>query len=371
MSRALLSGLATAALLPELVRARGGDAATCLHLGAAFALGTLASELPCALLPGRPSQWLARAGVVQALGLLGMALSPDLGSLFASVVLVGAGAGMCTGAEARASLAIGGDAPSIARLEVLSALGKAAACLAIAVIASMLRLSAEASVMLSVLLASTGVLLVRGLPAGEAHGRRRAVRDDPDAIVDRRRALSAGPVLLVLGVAALTLVARGTDPLDAWAITTRGGGLLACAALLAGKGLVSRFVAPTLARPRLRGAGLAALLVAIPLVLVVHLPSAWFLPIVGLGCGIAGGAAAAARGVLLSRLGSHRAGVVAALEATVRRVALATTALVLTPALHARGWLGPYAVTGLVAVLGAFAVVLPSVVRSNRATATA
>ena len=34
--------------------------------------------------------------------------------------------------EARAALAIGGDAPSIARLEVLSALGKAAACMAIA-----------------------------------------------------------------------------------------------------------------------------------------------------------------------------------------------------------------------------------------------
>lgn len=363
LSRALLSGLATAALLPELVRVRGGDAATCLHLGALFAVGTLASELPSALLADRdssPRMWLQRAGVVQTIGLVAMAFAGDLFSLGAAIVVVGIGAGMCTGAEARASLAIGGDARSIARLEVLAALGKAATCLLIALLASVGGLAARTTILLSAVLTLVGVMLARTLPDEvAAHGRRRGARTD-----DRRRGLSLGPISLIFGVAALTLVARGTDPLDAFAVTTRGGGLLACALLLSGKGLVARAIAPSLAHARLHGAALAAVLAAAPLALVVRFPAEWALPVIGLACGVAGGAAAAARGVLLARLGARRVGTVAAIEATVRRVALASTALILAPALRTHGWVGPYAVAGTIAVLGGLAVVTPGAIRT-------
>lgn len=360
LSRALLSGLATAALLPDLVRTHGGDAATCLHLGALFAVGTLASELPSALLVDRESEpraWLSRAGIVQSIGLFGMVLSRDLPMLAASVVVVGLGAGMCTGAEARASVAIGGDARTVARLEVFSALGKAAACLAIALIASISGLSSRATILVSIAVTLLGSLLARGLPDGTVTSGRRC---EPRDAGDRRRAWSLGPISLVLGVAALTLVARGTDPLDAFA----SGGLLASAALLSGKGLVARAIAPSLAHARLHGAALAAVLAAIPLALAVRLPTPWVLPIIALACGVAGGAAAAARGVLLTRLGSHRVGTVAALEATVRRVALASTALLLAPALRTHGWIGPYAVAGTIALIGAMAVVTPGAVRT-------
>lgn len=372
LSRALLSGLTTAALLPELVRARGGDARTCLQLGALFAVGTLASELPSALLAqaspeGAPRTWLVRAGLVQAVGLLGMAYAGDLTALGAAIVLVGIGAGMCTGAEARASLAIGGDARSIARLEVLSSLGKAVACLAIALLASVGQLPTRTTILFTVTTTLLGAALSRGLPdvVASAHGDPRATRltRATRPMDERRRALSLGPIALVVGVAALTLAARGTDPIDAFAIGTSGG-LFASAALLTGKGLVARMLAPSLVAPRLRGAAVASVVAALALALVARAPAGIGLPIVALACGVAGGAAAAARGVLFARLGAERVGGVAAIEATVRRVAVASAALLLSPALGAQGWLGPYAVAGAVAIFGAFAVVTPAAARS-------
>lgn len=364
LARAFLGGSATAAVLPEIVRSLGGDAATCLHLGALFAVGTLGSELPAALLGDRDGEsraWLRRAGMVQAAALVAIALSPDLFSLALAVVLAGVGAGFATGAESRAALAIGRDARTVARLEVIALLGKGTACFAIALLATGLGIGARGAVSLSAMLCVAAAFVASTVRAGDrvhavADGRRRDRRGG-----DRRSWISVGVVSLVGGVAALTLVARGTDTLDAFTVTARGGGLLACAAVFTAKGAVARALAPSIARARMTGVALAAAVAALPLVVAPRLPVAWAIPTVAIACGVAGGAAAAARGVLLVRLGAARVGTGAAIEATVRRVAVALGALLLAPVVRTNGALGPYALTGAIALLGGLLVLVPHV----------
>lgn len=368
LARALLGGMATAALLPDLVRARGGDAATCLHLGALFAVGTLLSELPAAVFGDRDARvtganaWLMRAGIVQAIGLLAMAAAPDLLALALAVVVVGVGAGLATGAEARATLAVARHAHAearessraVARFEVIAVLGKTATCFAVALLAVLTGMGTRAAIVVSAGVVLIGALLARTVGVEViADGRRHAARD---GMTDRRRPWSIGPVALLGAVAALSLVARGTDPLDAFAVATRGG-LLAAAALLAGKGLVARAIAPSIAR--VHGVALAAVVAAVPLSFAARLPSGIMLPIVALACGVAGGAAAAARGLLLVRLGPARVGTGAAIEATVRRIAIASAALILAPTVRANGFVGPYAIAAAVAVIGGAAALLP------------
>ncbi|MBI2389967.1 MAG: hypothetical protein HYV09_10290 [Deltaproteobacteria bacterium] len=378
LARALPGGMATAALLPDLVRARGGDGATCLHLGALFAVGTLLSELPAAIFGDRDARvngagaWLVRAGVVQAVGLLAMAAAPDLSALALAVIVVGVGAGLATGAEARATLAVvhqarataRDDARAVARFEVLAVLGKTATCFAVALLAVATGMGTRAAIVVSAGVVLIGALLARTVDVDViAHGRRRAARD---GMTDRRRPWSIGPLALLAAVAALSLVARGTDPLDAFAVASRGG-LLAAAALLAGKGLVARAIAPSIAR--VHGVALAAVVAAVPLAFAARLPSGAMLPIVALACGVAGGAAAAARGLLLVRLGPARVGTGAAIEATVRRVAVASAALILAPTVRAHGFVGPYALAAAVAVIGGAAALLPRAgVRRRAAT---
>ena len=373
LSRALLGGSATAALLPELVRRHGGDAATCLHLGALFALGTLASELPAAIFGDRDGEarsWLRRAGFVQALALLGLAMAPDMFCIGVAVIVAGIGAGLATGAEARAALAIGGDAQAVARLEVAALLGKGTACFAIALLATALGIGARGAVGASAVLCVAAAYVASSIEGGDrvhavARGRRNTDRGD------RRSWRSVGVIALVVSVASLSLVARGTDPLDAFNVAARGGGLLACAALLTGKGVIARVLAPSIARGRLSGVAIAAGIAALPLLAAPRLPTIVMIIVVAIACGVAGGAAAAARGVLLVRLGAARVGTGAAVEATVRRVAVAMAALVLAPAVRGHGMIGPYAVAGTVAVIGAIAVLLPhGVITLRRARAT-
>lgn len=368
LARSLLGGSATAALLPEIVKRHGGDAATCLHLGALFALGTLASELPAAIFGDRDGEarsWLARAGWVQALALSCLAFAPDLFSLGIAVVLAGIGAGLATGAEARAALAIGRDAQSVARLEVVALLGKGTACFAIALLATALGIGARGALFVSALSCVVAGRVALSLRAGDtvcdvANGRRHSTRGD------RRSWRSVGVIALVASVAALSLVARGTDPLDAFTVAARGGGLLGCAALLTAKGVIARALAPSIARSRLSAVALAAAFAAVPLMFASRLPGILMLVAVALACGVAGGAAAAARGVLLVRLGAARVGTGAAIEATVRRVAVALAALVLAPVVRAHGLVGPYALAGTIAILGGAAVLLPHGVMSFR-----
>jgi hypothetical protein len=365
LARALLSGLTAAAVLPDLVRPLGGDVTTCVSLGALFALGALASELPSALssrLP--PRTWLMRAGTVQAFGLLGMALSPSLSWLRAATAVVGLGAGMCTGAEARASVALGGDAVAVARAEVWAALGKAAACLVTASFATACGLGARRTLVLTAALALVGAALARTL-GGLSQTTTELARGPasrPREGSERRRVLSLGPVALVLGIAAMTLAARGTDQVDAFAVARFG--LVASAAMLTGKGLVARMLAPTLTTSSLHGAALAALLAALGLSWAARWPSAFALPCVALACGVVGGAAAASRGVLFARIGVERVAHVAATEATLRRLSVAAAALLLPPALRARGMFGPHLAIAGVALVGAAAVMVPRAVRT-------
>ncbi len=370
LARALLGGSATAAMLPEIVRAHGGDAATCLHLGALFAVGTLGSELPAAMLGDRDGEarvWLRRAGLVQALALVAIALSPNLFALATSVVIAGVGAGLATGAEARAALAIGRDARTVARLEVVALLAKGTACFAIALLATALGIGARGAVTLSAVLCIVAAFLASTVRAGDrvrevADGRRQGRRG-----ADRRNWISVGVVALVAGVAALSLVARGTDALDAFTVTARGGGLLACAAILTSKGVIARALAPSIARARMNGVALAAAVSALPLMIAPRLPAAWIIPVIALACGVAGGAAAAARGVLLVRLGASRVGTGAAMEATVRRIAIALGALFLAPVVRAHGAMSPYALAGAIAIAGGLFVLVPrGVVRARK-----
>jgi hypothetical protein len=370
LARAMLGGSAAAAMLPTIVRSHGGDAVMCLHLGAFFAVGTLVSELPAALLGDREGEarvWLRRAGLVQALALIAIALAPDVFSLAMAVVVAGIGAGLATGAEARASLAIGRDARSVARLEVVALLAKGTACFAIALLATALGIGARGAVMFSASLCVVAAFVASTVRAGDrvrdvARGRRR--EDRPG---DRRSWISIGVLALVGGVAALSLVARGTDALDAFTVTTRGGGLLACAAILTAKGAIARALAPSIARARMNGVAFAAALAALPLIVAPRLPAAWIIPTVALACGIAGGAAAAARGVLLVRLGASRVGTGAAIEATVRRLAIAFGALCLAPVVRTHGAIGPYAIAGAIAIVGGLLVLVPrGVVRARK-----
>jgi len=370
LARALLGGSATAAMLPEIVRTLGGDAATCLHLGALFALGTLGSELPSAMLGDRDGEarvWLRRAGFVQAAALIAIALAPNLLTLAIAVILAGVGAGLATGAEARAALAIGRDARSVARLEVIALLGKGTACFAIALLATIIGIGARGAVILSAVLCVVAAFLASTIGGGDrvrdvAHGRRCDGRAG-----DRRNWTSIGVIALVAGVAALSLVARGTDALDAFTVNARGGGLLACAAILTAKSGIARALAPSIARARMNGVAFAAAFAALPLIIAPHLPAAWVIPVVALACGIGGGAAAAARGVLLVRLGSQRVGTGAAIEATVRRIAVAFGAIVLAPIVRTHGAIGPYAIAGAIAIVGGACVLLPrGVVRARK-----
>jgi len=362
LARAFLGGSATAAMVPQIVRALGGDGATCLRLGALFAVGTLGSELPAALLGDRDGEarvWLRRAGFVQALALLGIALSPNLAALAAAVTLAGVGAGLATGAEARAALAIGRDARSVARLEVIALLGKGTACFAIALIATALGVGARSAVALSAALCVVAAFLASTVRSGDRVREVESGRRRDDRAGDRRKWTSIGVLALVFGVAALSLASRGTDALDAFTVTAGGGGLLACAAILTAKGAIARALAPSIARARMVGVAFAAAVAALPLIVAPRLPSAWILPMVALACGIAGGAAAAARGVLLVRLGATRVGTGAALEATVRRVAVVLGALVLAPMVSVQGAMGPYTVAGGIAIVGGLFVLVP------------
>ncbi len=388
LARALLGGTATAAALPEIVRALGGDAGTCLRLAALFAIGTLASELPAAVLGDRAGEarsWLRRAGVVQALGLVGLALAPTLPWVALAVVVIGFGSGLSTGAEARASLSVGlhsGEssarpaAARVAQLEVVALLGKGTACCAVAIVAASCGLGARGAIAVAAVLALVAAFVSSTLRVGDRvhtvpRGRRRDARADADAQErDRRRSTSVGVIALVAGVAALTLAARGTDALDAFAISARGGTLVACAALLGAKTLIARALAPSIARARLHGVAIAGLVAAAPLFVAASSSEEVRLVAIAVACGIAGGAAAAARGVMLVRLGPLRVGTGAAVESTLRRIVLAVAAMVLAPVVAEHGLASPYVAASIAAsvaaTLGAIAVLLPRTIAHVR-----
>jgi hypothetical protein len=87
----------------------------------------------------------------------------------------------------------------------------------------------------------------------------------------------------------------------------------------------------------------------------------WVLVDLTLACGVAGAAAAAARGILLARVGAERAGVASAIEATARRVALAVGALLLAPSAHDAMTSSPYLGAGIAAVIGGMAALTPRI----------
>jgi hypothetical protein len=378
--RALLGGGATAALLPWIVGALGGDASACLRLGAAFALGTLASEVPAAIVGdrhGRARPFLVAAGVAQAIGLTTVALASSLVSLTAAVVLLGVGAGLSTGAEGRASLSIGGDARAVARLEVSALLGKGFVACVTAIAATLLSggpapaQCARVAVALAAVAAILAAVVASTLRCGDrVHVVRRGRRDARRiARSDRRRWSSSGVVALIAGVAALGLAARGTDTIDAFAVVSRGSGVIAGAAILASKGVVARLLAPHLTRTRVVGVAFAAFGAAL-LLLGAAFPTGFsLLFVIAVACGLAGGASAAGRGLLLARVGADRAGLAAALEATVRRAAIAAGAWALA------GWkitsatsigASPYFGAACVACLGGLVVLSPPVLVSLR-----
>lgn len=372
LARALLGGAATAALLPDVVRARGGDASTCLRLAAVFAIGCIVSEIPAAVRGdrvGSARRYLFASGVVQAIGLAAIALAPDLVALTLAVFVVGIGAGASTGAEARAALAIGASAKQVARLEVLALVGKAAVGLSLALIAISFGVSARGAIAISSLLAVLGALVSSTVRVGDRvhavpRGRRVRIHDCARRL-ERRSVRSIG-VLALLGAACmLGLAARGTDPVDAFAVLGRGGGLLACTSLLAAKGIIARALAPTLARAHLHAIAIAGALASVPLVVAPGLPTFAVFIAVGVACGLAGGAAAAARGVLLVRLGPERVGTGAAIEATVRRAMIALFALIVAPLMHAGGVGVPYVAAGAMALVGAVGLLLPRTMRST------
>jgi hypothetical protein len=363
--RALLGGGASAALLPWVVQSLGGDGRTCLHLGALFALGTLATELPAARLgdrDGRARRWLAWSGLVQALGLTLAAFAPSIGWLCIAVTAIGMGAGLATGAEGRAALSIGRDARGIARLEVASLLGKGTFCCAIAVVAVMAQVGARGAIAFSAGGALVAAALATTLRSGDRarttpRGRRARVRQG-----DRRAAWSFGVVALMVAVAGLSLAARGTDSIDAFSVISQGSGIVVCAAILAAKSVIARLLAPVLAAFRVVGVAVAAAIVAMPLAFVPRLPGVWVLVDLTLACGVAGAAAAAARGILLARVGPDRAGIASAIEATARRAALAIGALLLAPIAHDTLTTSPYVVAGIAAILGGLAALTPRIV---------
>jgi hypothetical protein len=384
--RALLGGGATAALLPWIVGGVGGDASACLRLGAAFAVGTLASEVPSAIVGdrrGRARPFLVAAGVAQAIGLVAVAMAASLPALTAAVALLGVGAGLSTGAEGRASLSIGGDARAVARLEVSALLGKGFVACATAIVATLIaggpapercaRVAVVLAAVAAVLAAAVASTLrcgdrVHVVPRGRRDARRRT-GPGSDERSDRRRWFSSGVVALIAAVAALGLAARGTDTIDAFAVVSHGSGVIAGAAILASKGIVARLLAPHLARKRLAGVALAAFAAALLLTFAAFSTGFSLLFVIALACGLAGGASAAGRGLLLARVGADRAGLAAALEATLRRAAIAAGAWTLA------GWkiasatsigASPYFGAACVACLGGLVVLCPPVIVSLR-----
>ena len=376
--RALLGGGASAALLPWIVRELGGDATTCLRLGALFAIATLSSEVPAALAgdrSGRARPWLARAGVVQALGLAIIAAAPSLFVVAIGVVVVGVGAGLSTGAEGRASLAIGRDARGVARLEVEALLGKGTACCAIAIVAVAFGLGARGAIAVS----ACGTLLAAALAstlrcADRVQSTRRGRRDPQRAPRaeerrgDRRAFRSIGVIALIVAVASLNLASRGTDSIDALALLhgSGPGTILACAAVFAAKGGIARTLAPLVTRGRLWGVALAAVVSVFLFWSATRATDHFVLLNVAIACGVAGGASAAARGTLLSRIGARRAGIGAAIEATARRVALAIGALALAPLVHGGVSGNTYVGCAMVALIGGLAALAPRVIPSLR-----
>ena len=373
--RALLGGGVSVAVLPWIVAARGGDGRDCLRLGALFAVATLASELPAALAgdrSGRARPWLACAGLVQALGLATIALGGSFAALAWGVVVVGVGAGLSTGAEGRAALSIGRDARGIASLEVSALLGKGGVACASAVLATLARAGASGlevartAIALSALGALLAALIATTLRSGDRVRGTSSGRRDPRRMreerIDRRRWGSFGVLALIVAVSALSVAARGTDTIDALGALQRGGGVLLCALVLAAKGVIARLLAPAIARRRVHGIAVAAAAATLPLALAPRLGSAWLLVDVAIACGLAGAAAAAARGVLLARVGPARAGVGVAIEASVRRLAMAAGALGLAalgaPSLHGGS---PYLGASCAALLGGLAALAPRV----------
>ena len=362
--RSLLGGGASAALLPWVVQSLGGDGRTCLHLGALFAVGTLVSELPAAHLgdrDGRARHWLAWSGLVQAIGLAIAAFAPSIAWLSIAVLFIGVGAGLATGAEGRAALSIGRDARGIARLEVAALLGKGSFCCVIAVVAVMAQVGARGAIAFSACGTLLAAMMAMTLRTGDRaratpRGRRARVR-----VGDRRASWSFGVLALMVAVAALSLAARGTDSIDAFSVISQGSGIVVCAAILAAKSVIARVLAPVLARFRVVGVAVAAAVVALPLAFVPRLPGVWVLVDLTLACGVAGAAAAAARGILLARVGPDRAGIASAIEATVRRGALAIGALLLAPAAHDAMTSSPYVGAGIAAVIGGLAALTPRV----------
>ena len=362
--RALLGGGASAALLPWVVQSLGGDGRTCLHLGALFAIGTLVTELPAARLgdrDGRARRWLAWSGLVQAIGLTIAAFAPSIAWLSIAVLLIGMGAGLATGAEGRASLSIGRDARGIARLEVAALLGKGTFCCVIAVIAVMAHVGARGAIAFSACGTLFAGMLAMTLRSGDRarttlRGRRARVRPG-----DRRASWSFGVLALMVAVAALSLAARGTDSIDAFSVISQGSGIVVCAAILAAKSVIARVLAPLLACYRVVGVAVAAAIVAMPLAFVPRLPGVWVLVDLTLACGVAGAAAAAARGILLARVGPDRAGLASAIEATARRAALAIGALLLAPVAHDAMTSSPYVGAGIAAVIGGLAALTPRI----------
>jgi hypothetical protein len=187
-------------------------------------------------------------------------------------------------------------------------------------------------------------------------GRRARIRPG-----DRRASWSFGVLSLMVAVAALSLAARGTDSIDAFSVISQGSGIVVCAAILAAKSVIARVLAPLLACFRVWGVAVAAAIVALPLAFVPRLPGVWVLVDLPLACGVAGAAAAAARGILLARVGPDRAGIASAIEATARRAALAIGALILAPGAHDAMISRPYVGAGIAAIIGGAAALTPRV----------
>ncbi len=369
--RALLGGGASAALLPWIIGPLGGDSGTCLRLGALFGLAALATEIPAARFGdrlGRARPFLVLAAMAQTIGLLAIARAASLPWVAFGVVLTGVGAGLATGAEARASLAIGRDARRVARIEIAALLYKGTLACVLAGLAIVLHVGvsgamilAAAGTMLAGCLAST--LRVADRVHRAPSGRRTELRAG-----DRRSLLSAGTIGLVGAICALGIAARGTDTIDAYALvgddaaraSLAAAGMLACAGVLAAKGVMARILSAAFTHARLLRIAIGATLAAAPLLVASHLsPNALFV-ILPLACGTAAAAAAAARGVLLSRAGASRAGFVSAIESTLRRVGLGVFALAIGNSGQA------YFCVGVIALIGAAFAMIPRLVPLGR-----
>jgi hypothetical protein len=386
VARALLGGGAAAIALPGACARLGGSAADAVAMCAAFALGAACTEWPAARalrstdvagLAGRtPRAMLVQSALLQSVALVAMAYAPSRALLAVLTAAAGAAAGLATGAEARASLAVGRDAAAVARIEVGALVGKALVTLAVVAMAGAgatasrtMLLSTAASLVLAAAVAST---IRRADRVMRGDGRR--VRGATSAVAadalglderrvrggDRRSASTVGVVALLGAALALSLAARGSDALDVVRLHVDGAAPLLAASLLVGKSWVAAALGPWSVRGKwLRLMGLATFGAAAFSLLAVSRVGvgagagdgarAATVMLTMIAAGVCAGAAASARALLLVRIGPERAGAAAALEATARRWLGALGSLSLAGSLYAApSWAAALAMVGAV-----------------------